>query len=357
MPGNNDEEKTESATPRRRMEARERGHVAKSTDLANAIVLLSAVIALWFFGAGLMDAVKTIMRNVFQGMANWDGSMSDIMPMALAGLVIISKAMAPILVTIVLFALAAHLLQIGFLVSNEALKPDLNKLNPISGIARIVSLKGFVKLIASIAKVLFVGLVLGLTIYYEWDTLMILAEVELDQAVGYMVELAFLVALRAALALLLLAIIDYAYQKWQYEKDLMMSKQEVKDEMKRMEGDPKIKSHRRQVQLQMAIQRMMQNVPKATVVITNPTHFSVALQYDQDTMPAPRVVAKGQDHLAFRIRDLARENNVPVVERPPLARALFRSTEVGDEIPEDLYQAVAEVLAYVFELNDKMSAA
>jgi flagellar biosynthetic protein FlhB len=234
--------------------------------------------------------------------------------------------------------------------------PELSKINPLSGMKRLVDARAGVRLIMSLAKV---GLILGVAswiIRSDLEQILGLAQLEIRQLFMVCAELVFLLALKLSLLLLVLAIADYAFQRWQRERDLRMSKQEIKEEMKRMDGDPLVKQRRARVARQLALQRVGQAVPQADVIVTNPTHFAIALKYNSDEMRAPKVVAKGADFLAMRIRQLAVANGVPIVERKELARALYASIEPGDEIPAEYYSAVAEILAYVYRLSGRRSA-
>jgi flagellar biosynthetic protein FlhB len=252
---------------------------------------------------------------------------------------------------IVVAAVAVNLAQVGFLFVAEPMAPNLDRIDPIAGLGRMFSARSVARLLMGLLKVVLVGIVVTLTIWAERSRLVGLLGHGFEEIVKYGTGMMLTVALRAVLVLLTLAILEYGYQRWQYERDLRMSKQEVREELKRFEGDPKIRERRRAIQRRLAMQRMMQRVPKATVVITNPTHLAVAIEYRKDEMEAPVVVAKGAEHLAQRIREIALDHGVPVIERRDLARALYKAVEVGQTIPVELYQAVAEVLAYVYRLK------
>jgi flagellar biosynthetic protein FlhB len=258
-----------------------------------------------------------------------------------------------LILPLLIAGLAGNILQIGFEIHVEPLAPKLSKLNPLTGLKRILSLRGLVELGKSLAKIVFIAAIAwGVVSGYltEFPTLV-------RRDIGGIWEFthtaAFRIILYVCLAMVVLAVLDYAYQRWQHEQSLKMTKQEVKDERKQTEGDPQIKARIRSLQRQAAYHRMMAEVPKADVVITNPTHLAVALRFDPTEMAAPRVVAKGADHIAERIRDIARSHDVPLVENKPLAQALFKLAEPGDTIPVELYRAVAEVLAYVYRLKGK----
>ena len=345
-----DEERTEPATPRRREEARERGQVARSADLSSAVILLAAVLALRFMGRPLAGTVFASAATVLEGLAFVDGEPAHLLPQFAGAFGAVLMAFLPFAGILLAAALGANLVQVGFLFSAGPLTPDFNRIDPISGFGRLISMRGLVRILGGLFKVSAVAVVVFGTLWAERVRLVELSGLGFEQILGAAVELMMTVSLRAALVLLVLAIFDYGFQKWQHERDLRMSKQEVREELKRYEGDPRIRERRRAIQQQLALQRMMLGVPGATVVITNPTHLAVAIRYEK-AMEAPVVVAKGAEQLARRIRESALENGVPLVERKDLARALYRSAEVGQAIPSDLYQAVAEILAYVYRIK------
>ncbi len=257
----------------------------------------------------------------------------------------------PFLLPLAIFGLVANILQVGFKMSTEAIAPKLNKLNPISGIKRFVSLKSLVELAKSILKLLFIGTIAYLLVKSDLDAFSLLIHQEVSQILVFIARVSLKIAFFVCLALIVLAVLDFLYQRWQHEKDLKMTKQEVKDEQKQTFGDPKVKSRIRSMQLEMARRRMMEAVPEADVVITNPTHLAIAIKFNAEEMMAPVVLAKGAGHVAQRIKEIASEHQVPRVEDKPLAQALFKMVELGDYIPAELYRAVAEVLAYVYRLK------
>jgi len=288
-------------------------------------------------------------------------SLSNLNPMAAAeqfarAIMGVGVAMAPLFVGMVLIAVAVNVAQVGFGLHFNRITPNLAALSPWRGWSRIFGRgRGFVQLLLNFLKVLLVGLVAYSAVHGRLAAIVSVQRLSFQQIFGMSAEIVYAIALRIGVLLLILALFDYAWQRWRLEQDLKMSKQEVKEEMRRMDGDPKVKRQRRQIALQRHLKRLKKEVPKADVVVTNPTHFAVALQYETN-MRAPRVVAKGQDIMAVRIRELAIEFEIPIVERPPLARALYRMCDVGDEIPEEFYAAVAQILAYVYELSRKATA-
>lgn len=349
-------ERTEAPTPRKMSEARQRGNVARSSDLAAAVDLIGAVILLIVFGASVLATFSGVLRRVLgEDMANLDAS-------AAAGLAVVALVRglitaAPVLGAMLVVGILSHALQFGFLFTTQPLTPDLNRLNPISGFGRLFGRRNLVKTLVSGLK-LTVVLMIG-WMYLSGSVEEVVALPRLSAVAGLLLVGRLALELVAWLLAVLLAIglADFLYQKWQHNQDLRMTKSEVKDERRSMDGDPQVKSKRLRMARQIAMHRIGQSVPKADVVVTNPTHYAVALQYDANKMNAPRVVAKGADELAARIRQIAAMNQVPIVERPPLARALYAGVEVGRDVPPELYEAVAEVLAYVYRLEKQAAVA
>jgi len=346
-------EKTEAPTPRRLQEAREKGQVAKSTDLGAAVGLLAGLTLLNIYGPSILEGFMALMRNTL-ALDSAPITGQDVVEQGKA--LFLSHAWAivgPFFLIMTVVAVVINLVQVGFLFVLKPITPSFEKISPLAGVKRLFSLRSLMRLAMSLLKVTIIGFVAYLTIKSFMPELIGLAGLSFVEVVGYGSGLVFKLGLRMALVLLILAIIDYAYQKFQTIKDLRMSKEEVKEELKRMEGDPLMRQRRRAVARQLAAQRMSQAVPKADVVITNPTELAIALRYDPKEMVAPKVVARGAGFIAQKIREIALENNVPIMERKPLAQAIYKSCEVGDYVPQELYRAVAEVLAYVFELAGK----
>ncbi len=347
-------DKTEAPTPRRRTEAREQGNIARSPDLTAAAIIITAMLMLSWYGDGLVNALRALMAEMLAG--DWVDSGTDtIAPTILSALTKVGRAIAPLLIGVMIAAVLINLVQVGLFFSPKRLQPRIEALNPFKGLGRLFGRgNGMVTLLMSLLKLSLVSLVAYSAVRGRMG--MILAAQELDFVQIFMLtgSIVYAIAIRIGLLLLVLAVIDYAYQRWRNEKQLKMTKQEVKDEMRRMDGDPQIKQRRRQIALQRIKQRIQKEVPTADVIVTNPTEFAVALKYDSATMHAPRVVAKGQGHIAMLIRQVAIEHGVPILERKPLARALYKLCEVGQEIPEQFYSAVAEILAYVYELSGKL---
>jgi flagellar biosynthetic protein FlhB len=350
-----DEERTEPASPRRREEARERGQVARSADLSSAVILLAAVLALQFFGRAMIGGIFASAASVLEGLALVDGEPENLMAHFGGAFAAVLLGFLPFAGIVLAAALAANLAQVGFLFTTGPLAPDFDRIDPVAGLGRLFSARGLMRLVAGLLKVAAVALVVFWTLWAERVRLVELSGRGFEEIVAVAVELMLALSLRAALVLLVLALFEYGFQRWQHERDLRMSKREIREELRRYEGDPRIRERRRAIQQQLALQRMLLGVPAATVVITNPTHLAVALRYEK-SMEAPVVVAKGAEQLARRIRESALDHGIPVVERKDLARALYRSVDVGQSIPPGLYQAAAEILAYVYRLKGLATA-
>ena len=347
------QEKTEAATPRRREQARKRGQVFRSVEVGSALLLLGLFLVIKLSGAGAYREIRDLTAGLFSRFRVEEWTVGQVNALFLSLGVLGLKILAPIFLAAVLIAVAADLIQVGFVFSFEPIKPNFSRLDPIAGFQRMFSKRSLVELIKSLLKVTVVGWVCYSAIRREIDLFPLLVDMEIGESVGLIGGLTLSVAWKAGAALLILAAADYAYQRWDYESGLRMSKQEIKEEMKETEGNPQIRQRIRERQRAMARRRMMQDVAKADVVVTNPTHYAVALKYDLQSMTAPQVVAKGQGFLAARIKEIAAEHRVAVVENETLARALYSSVEVDQTIPAELYQAVAEVLAFVYRLKGK----
>ena len=348
-------DKTEAPTPRKRQEASERGQVAKSQDLSAAAILLASVVVLDIFGPGLMASMREAVEE--QLSLKSDGLLSPAAAMvdALRWLTAVAVSLLPLLGSLMVLAVSINILQVGFNFNTKRLEPKLSSLSPAKGIQKIFGgQRALVQLGFNLLKLFIVGFMVWTAVRDKIGTIVASQSLEHMQIFGLGIELVYAIAMRVAVVLLVLAIFDYAWQLFSFERSLKMTKQEVKDEMKRMEGDPQIKMRRRQIAMQAARNRMRQDVPTADVVVTNPTEYAIALKFDDKTMRAPTVVAKGRGPLAAMIRKLAIESGVPIIERKPLAQALYRMVEVGHEIPEELYSAVAQILAYVYELSGKL---
>ncbi|WP_445613955.1 flagellar biosynthesis protein FlhB [Geobacillus sp. YF-1] len=344
-------EKTEKATPRKRQEVRDKGQVAKSADLVAAAVLLGALLALFLAGGYERDGLLRLFARALTDYATTPLTIDSLHLLFLDWLRHGALLLAPIFAAAVFAAWLANFLQVGALFTVEPLKMDWNRLNPVQGVKRLVSLRAVVEMVKSVLKAGVIGAVVFAVLLAEKSKLLALVAQPVAGALAEIGSLTVKMGLYAAVALLFLSLFDYLYQRFEFEKNIRMSKQDIKDEYKKTEGDPLIKSRIKQKQREMAMRRMMQEVPKADVVITNPTHYAVALQYEDGKMEAPVVVAKGADYMALKIKEVAKAHGVVTVENRPLAQALYRQTEVGDMIPEAFFQAVAEILAYVYRLK------
>ncbi len=352
-----DQERTEAATPKRRREAREEGEVARSPEVLTAFVLGAGLLGLWVGAGNLYRELVALATEVVRYTARPEIGVDEVSTLAMRAAGGLVRGVAPVFLAGILGGVAGNLVQVGFMVSSKALTPNLDRLNPASGLKNLFQLSKLVDLAKNLIKVAAVSWAAYLAMRSRVGDLPALAGLSPRGILVYELEAGFEILRNVLLVYVVIAVADYAFQKWQFEKKLRMSKQEVKDEHKDTEGDPLIKSRIRSLQREMARRRMMAEVPTSDVVITNPTHFAVALKYDPASMAAPEIVAKGADLVARKILELAREHRVPVYEDPPVARALFRGAEVGDPVPVDLFQAVAEILARVYRLSGRATAA
>ncbi len=342
-------EKTEEPTAKKKSDARNKGQVAKSQELNAAFILFIGFWTMKVLGAYTYREIAAYATYIF-GNLNTTVDTETVMRLFLGIITMLLKTSFPIMLAIMVIGLAINLVQVGWNFTTEPLGFDLNKLNPINGFGRIISKRSFVELLKSLFKILIIGLFLYENLKDEILQMPKLIYLDLSMSMVQIADIIFMMAFKICAIFFVLAILDYMYQKWEHNEQLKMTKQEVKEEFKQMEGDPQIKGKIKQKQREMAMARMMQEVPKADVIVTNPTHFAVALRYS-DGMRAPEVIAKGQDLVALKIKEVAREAGVVIVENKPLARALFAAVEIGGTVPPELYKAVAEVLAYVYHLK------
>jgi len=351
-------EKTEKATGKKRRDARRKGQVRRSTEVNTAfcaIVMFGLLFAIWpQFVLQLREIFIEHHGPASITMVSRGLSHDEISALFIRILLAFFGIMFPILGAALVAGVAANVLQIGFMFTTETLKFKLNKLNPVNGFKQMFAPRKLVDLLKNLLKIFLVGFVA----YSDYTNLLekFGSYVGQDIYISFVdiMRTAFLMALKMCIVMVFIAVADFLFQWWKYEKDLRMTKQEVKDEYKMMEGDPKIKAKIRQKQMQMSAMRMMQQVPEADVVITNPTHFAVALAYKEKEQIAPTILAKGQDYIAQKIRETAIEHGIEIVENPPLAQSLFAMCEVGDEIPDELYQAVADVLVFVYRQKGRI---
>jgi flagellar biosynthetic protein FlhB len=351
------EERTEPASAKKQSEARRKGKVARSAELNGAAVLVFGLTMVYFGGTAIAAKLADVARSTFANAATIDVNAASAQHFVQEGFLAFAITAVPVLSGLMLVGVIANIAQVGFLWTLEPLVPNFAKLNPLSGIQRVMfSRTMLVELVKGLAKVAILALVAYNATNDVLAEAITLADADAMAIVEFMANAAVAISLKVGLAYFALAGADYAYQKFEYLKQLRMTKQEVKDEAKELEGDPLIKGRIRSIQRQIAYRRMMQDVPKADVVVTNPTHFAVAIKYEVGKMSAPKVVAKGVDLIALRIREVAMEHHVPLVEDKPLAQLLYKTVEIGDQIPEKLFQAVAQVLAYVYRLRDQRKA-
>lgn len=346
------DDKTEEPTAKKRADAKKKGQVGRSTEISTAFVLLTGFFVLKVLWENIYTSIANYTTYIFTHL-NQPVDTENISRLFIGIMEILATTALPIMLAIMIIGLGVNFFQVGLNFNTEAIGFKLDKLNPINGFGRIFSKRSLVELFKSLFKIAVIGYFLYTILSQQLLAMPQFIYFDLGTSLEQMSKIIFSMSFEVIGVIMVLGFLDYGYQKWQTTQDLKMSKQEVKDEMKQSEGDPQIKGKIKQKQRQMAMSRMMQEVPKADVIVTNPTHFAVALQYHKG-MQAPLVIAKGQDFVAQKIKKLAREASVPIVENRPLARALFASTNIGDAVPAELYQAVAEVLAYVYRLKHRM---
>lgn len=352
-------EKQHDPTPRRREQAREQGQVARSQDLAAALVLMIGVILLMTLGSQIAELLAkfthySLGEVIFLGNAEAEGGLfNTIMAHCHATIIQFIYPVGTLFLIFAAGAIFVNLAQTGLLWLPNKLAIDFTKIDPMKGFGRIFSMQSVIRLAMGIVKIIICASVAYFAVSSQITSIIGTTEMDNGQIAQYLVWLLLWTALQVAVALVLLALLDFMYQKWKHEQDLKMTTQQIRDEMKDTLGNPETMQKRRQIQREMARQRMGQAVPQSDVVVTNPTHLSIALKYDPENMSAPIVVAKGADLMAMQIRRIARENGVPIIERKPLAQSLFKTVEVGEPIREEHYTAVAEILRYVYELTGK----
>ncbi len=348
------QERTEPATPKRREEARRKGQVGKSREVSSLAILVSGILFFFFGGGWLLKNLTSFMIATFSGLSFAPLQDTNVVVRLKESAEFFMKVVLPFMSVLGSVAILANLVQTGLIWSVEPLAPKASKINPIEGAKRIISKRSLVELAKSIAKILIVGWAAFSVLKGELNHLIQLGYYDKWQIMAYMGETSLRVAARSCYVIALLALLDFIYQRWEYEQSLKMTKQEVKEEFKQTEGDPLVKSRIRSLQREMARRRMMEEVKQADVVITNPVHLAVALHYEAQEMTAPKVVAKGAEKIAEKIKETAKAHNVPIVEDRTLAQNLYKSVDIGQEIPSQFYHAVAEILAYVYGLKNKV---
>lgn len=349
------EEKTEAATPKRKSDTRKKGQVAKSRELITAVLLLITFLSLKIFAPSIITNLTELIILFLSFPENAGNAINseDLVEIYIKCLWVFTKIMAPILLISAFVAIVLNYLQVGFLFTLKPLTPKFNKLNPIEGFKNIFSKKAFVEFVKSVFKIGIIGYVIYSYLKNNFKVIPELLAMDMADNAVFVGNTILNTGIRVAEVLIIMAVFDYAYQLWDFQKSIKMSKQEIKEEYKLSEGNPQIKSKIREKQRQMSLRRMMTEVPKADVIITNPTHFAIAIKYDTSKAEAPIVLAKGKDLIAQKIKEIAKDNSIPTVENKPLAQALYKTVEIGDMVPAELYKAVAEVLAFVYSLKNK----
>jgi flagellar biosynthesis protein FlhB len=346
-------ERTEQATAKRRADARKKGQVARSREIPTLAILIAGLSTLFFWSSSMYHHLSLIMVKLFNQMGTLTLEPNTLQNLSWEIFGSLGVILAPILLGVTAAAILSNYVQVGSLFSWEAVQPDFSKINPWKGLSRLFSKQAAAELAKSLIKFAIIGWVAFVTIRKEWENIVALWNQEVGQIFQYAGKVSFDLFLKTILIMVLLAGLDYAFQRWSYEKSLRMTRREVQDEFKQTEGDPMIKSRIRSIQRELARRRMMAEVPKADVIITNPTHLAVALRYQYKDMSAPKVVAKGAELVAEKIKEIARGHRIPLVENKPLAQTLFKTVDLGQSIPSSLYQVVADILAYVYRLRGK----
>jgi flagellar biosynthetic protein FlhB len=353
MPESRDgQEKTEQATPKKRREAIEEGNVAKTRELPVALLLLVSILFMYYYSGYVFNELEKFFYESWQTYRfsiNEDSVYYIVVQFTLKAMLIF----LPLIAILLFLVIIGNVAQFGLIITGKAIQPKWEKLNPIKGFQNLFSKRTLVELAKSILKIALVGVVAYFVVKGKLMDIASLIDADINFIIAFTGKLIFQVFFSVSLVVLIIAIFDFGYQKWQYEKDLMMSRSELKEELKQMEGDPLIRQRIRSIQREMARRRMMEEVPKADVVVTNPTHYAVAIKYDDKSDRAPKVIAKGQNLVALRIIEVARSHYIAVFQDPPLARLLYNTIDIGEEIPENLYKAIAEVLAFVYNLKKR----
>lgn len=354
MAEENKESKTEEPTEKKKIDTREKGRTAKSLEVNTVILLIAAMIYFLYQGFYIVDGMNLLMVEYFGSAGVYDLTPSSTQYLIKITFTRLFYMIMPFMFAMALAGVLSNYWQNdGWIFSWHPLKPQFNKLNPLNGLKKFLGKEGAMNLGKSLVKLSLIGTAVYMALQSEWDLIPVLMDSTIIQILQILGNQILDLVLKVLFVLIILAIIDFAWQKYQFHENLKMTKQEVKDERKQQEGDPIIKQRIRQKQFEMFRNRMMVGVPEAEVIITNPTHLSIALRYNRITDPAPIVVAKGAGYVALKIREIAKENGITIVEDKPLARTLFKNTDIGDAIPESLYKAVAETLAYVYRLKNK----
>jgi len=347
-----DEDKTEEPTAKKKSDAIKKGQIGRSMDLSSAIALIAALWGLYIFGGDFANECKAIMQEFFIGYIGWQPTITNFTALAYHILYLVLRLLAPILLFLLVLGLIGNIAQVGWNFTLETVRPKLSNVFSLAGLKRMFGMNAWVELLKGVAKITIVGIISYLVIKKHYDDILYMADMQIGVFCAYMIDILVEMLLKIIVFLLILGLVDLIYQKRKTHNELKMTKNEVKDEHKNSEGDPKIVAARKRAMYKLHQQFMMKEVPKATVVITNPTHLAIALRYERGVDQVPFVVGKGADKLAEKIKTLAIENGVPIVENKPLARAMYDVVEVGDPLPAEFFAAVAEVLAYVFRQKE-----
>lgn len=353
-------EKTEEPTTKKLEDARKEGQVAKSKEIANAFGMLALFLVLQLYlgtmGTRFIEGFPAVYNQIPDIIKMYNGELpvAAILTMIRMMMFRLLLIIIPILLVAVAVAVICDIVQVKWKPTSKPLKPKFSKLNPLKGFQRIFSANSLVELLKSALKLIVIGYVVYSYLQGRLSQIFLLYDISLNQAIGLIGEIVIDLGIRISAVYMIIAFLDFIYQKWKFKEDMKMTKQEVKDEYKNQEGDPQVKSKQKQRMREASMRRMMQQLPEADVVITNPTHYAVAIKYDPDKYDAPYVLAKGENYLAQRIKDVAKENDIEIVENKPLARMLYANVEIGELVPPELYQAVAEVLAFVYHLKGKV---
>lgn len=345
------QEKTEQPTPKRKHDAKKKGEAAKSMEVNTALLLFGGVLLFMFVGPALFRQFEDLSVEVFGHASTYKITPDSLPALSWQGASYIMKGLMPFFAVMLFLGLIASFGQVGINVAEEALKPNWGKINPLKGMKQLFSMNAIVEVVKGLLKMGIVGGLVYLVLRKHLREFFVLNDQSIGGILNFVGNVAMELMLKVVIALLFLAAGDYIYQRFQFNKKLKMTKQEVKEEQKQIEGDPLIKSRIRSLQQEMARRRMMQEVPKADVIITNPTHYAIALRYNGKEMDAPVVIAKGMRKIAQRIKEIAAEHDIPLIENPPLARALYDAVAIGQEIPTKFYQAIAEVLAQIYRMK------
>ncbi len=345
------QEKTEAPSEKRRSESREKGTVAKSSEVNSVLVLITSMFLLQTCGEWMMENITDITLRYIRMISHPRMDYASLVACVNDLIWVTAKVSLPVVLGVMVIGVVANLIQVGFLFTLQPLQPKLEKINPIAGFGRLFSMRSLVETIKSLVKIGIIGYVAYASIAPRYSEFLTLADASVGGIWLFTIKFTYTIVWRIILVLIVIALLDYLYQRFEFEKSLKMTQEEVKEERKQMEGDPHIKGRIRSLQREMARRRMMSAIPQATVVVTNPTHLAIAIMYTPETMETPKIIAKGKRLIAQKIKSIAAEHAIPIVEDKPLARAMYDKVNVGDDVPVDFFNAVAEILAYVFRLK------